>query len=85
VGAADFSGIDGSALLFYGPQRYVVAGDWIDPEWAALAKNPTKPLSYEETRRLIAGPRRHPFGPGAWQVMRNGQALIYPSRTAASE
>lgn len=67
-----------------GPHPYVVAGDWIDQEWAALAHSPTRPLSYEETRRVIAGPRRHPFGPEAVQVMRDGQTLIYPSQAAAA-
>ena len=66
-----------------GPQPYVVVGEWIDAEWLALSKATTRPLTLAETRRLIDGPRRHPFGPEAVQIMRDGQVVVYPNLEVA--
>lgn len=69
----------------HGPQPYVVSGEWRDPEWVELASDPRRVLTFDETRKLIAGPRLHPFGPEAVTVMRDGAVLIYPNREAAGE
>jgi hypothetical protein len=62
---------------------YVVAGEWKDTEWHALASDAARPKSEAELRRIIAGPRRHPYGPEAYTVMMAGETLIYPSKEAA--
>jgi hypothetical protein len=72
----------------FSPQKvaepaYVVAGVWRDEEWIALSRETQRPKTEPELRRLIAGPRRHPFGPNAYQVMKGGECLIYPDKAAA--
>jgi hypothetical protein len=62
---------------------YVVAGQWKDEAWLALSKDAARPKSAAELQQLVAGPRRHPFGAEAYQVMRGGETLIYPSKEAA--
>lgn len=66
------------------PLPYIVAGEWRDPEWWALSKETTRGLTADELRLVCAGPKRHPFDLGqAWQVMRDGETLIYPSKEVA--
>ena len=48
--------------------EFVIIGDWIDDDYAALQQESTRrTLSREEMKRLVAGPRRHPYGEGAYQ------------------
>ena len=64
---------------------YVVAGEWRDPEWIALSQDAARPKSREELQRLIAGPRRHPYGAEAHQVMVGGEVWIFPDKRRADE
>lgn len=63
---------------------FVVAGEWRDPEWQALAGKLTSALTGAELRRVIDGPRRHPYAAGAaYQTIKDGQVIIWPSAAAA--
>lgn len=63
---------------------YVIAEEWKDEDWLFLQmRSLTEPMTDAELRRLVAGPRRHPFGPAAFQVMRGGLTVVYPDREAA--
>jgi hypothetical protein len=62
---------------------YIVVGEWKDEEWLALSRTVNRGLTREELARVIAGPRRHPYGPEAYQVMMDGETVVYPSREAA--
>lgn len=65
---------------------FVIIGEWEDTEYLALQQEAVKrTLTREEMGRLIAGPRRHPFGPEAWQTNIDGQWLVFPSKEAAGE
>jgi len=64
---------------------YVIAGEWKDAEWFALSADAARPKSQEELRRLVAGPRRHPYGMAAYQVMIGGKCWIFPDKTKADE
>jgi hypothetical protein len=58
-------------------------GDWQDEEWNTLSRSLTSALTAGELARVIAGPRRHPYGPGAYQAIVDGEVVIYPSKEAA--
>jgi hypothetical protein len=63
---------------------FVVAGEWKDPEWQALAGKLTSALTGEELRRVIAGPRRHPYaGEAVYQTIQDGQVIVWPNAEAA--
>jgi hypothetical protein len=63
---------------------YIIAGEWKDAEWVILSRETQRALSAEELRRVVAGPRRHPYGMEAYQVMVGGDTLVYPNREAAN-
>lgn len=57
---------------------FVVVGEWYDEEYAALHQRATtQALSREDLLRLVAGPRRHPFGAGAEEVLVDGRWVVY--------
>jgi hypothetical protein len=63
---------------------FVIAGEWKDPEWQALAGKLTSALTGAELRRVIEGPRRHPYaGHAIYQTIVDGQVVIWPSAEAA--
>ena len=65
-------------------EDFVVIGDWIDDDYAALQQESTRrTLSREEMKRLVAGPRRHPYGEDAYQTNIDGQWVVFPSKDAA--
>jgi hypothetical protein len=64
---------------------YIIAEEWDDKEHRELASRLSQPFTREELHRIVLGPRRHPFGPDAYQVMKNGQTWIYPNREVAGE
>ena len=65
---------------------YVIAGEWKDEDWIALSKEAARPLTADQLRRLVAGPRRHPYDMvTAHQVMVGGEAWIFPDRRKAEE
>jgi hypothetical protein len=62
----------------------VIIGEWKDEAFytlqqEAMRRTPTQ----EEQQRLIAGPRRHPFGPEAYEVAIDGQWVVFPNKEAA--
>lgn len=67
------------------PVNYVLANEWRDAEYHALSQVITRPLTKAEADRLVAGPRVHPFGPGAHMKVVAGECRVYPSREAAGE
>jgi hypothetical protein len=64
---------------------YIIAGEWKDAEWVTLSRETQRALSAEELRRVVAGPRRHPYGMEAYQVMVGGECWIFPDRQRAEE
>ena len=64
--------------------EFVVIGEWKDQSYMDLWQEATRrTISNEERKRLIAGPRRHPFGAEACEVNIDGQWVVFPSREAA--
>lgn len=56
---------------------YIVAAEWGDLEWRAIAANPNR--TEAEFAVYKAGPRRHPYGSLAVEV----DGLIFPSQDDA--
>ena len=64
---------------------YVVAGEWRDEEWEALAGKLTTALTGAELRRVIAGPRRHPYPDDViYQTVRDGKVLVWRDAKTAT-
>lgn len=64
---------------------FIVIGEWVDQEYVSLqARSLTESLSRDDVRRLIAGPRRHPFDPTEACVINiDGQWVVFPSMNDA--
>lgn len=62
---------------------FIVVGEWRDNEWLTLSCRIQPPPTLDELRRICAGPRGHPYGPDAFQVIRDGQVLVFPNKEAA--
>ena len=66
------------------PDRFVVMGQWVDREYVDLQQAvTTRPATREELARIMAGPRRHPYGPEAVERNVDGMWVVYPNQEAA--
>jgi hypothetical protein len=62
---------------------FIVVGEWVDEQHKALSGRLTVGLTAGELATVIAGPRRHPYGPDAKQVITDGKIVIYPGGSDA--
>ena len=57
---------------------YVIPGEWSDTDYRKLqAESASRPMSLDETRTLIDGPRKHPFGNAGFTRVVGGELRIY--------
>lgn len=62
---------------------FVVIGQWVDVEYRDLCSRTNSPATSEEIRRILAGPRQHPYGVEAHALIRDSEVVVYPNAKAA--